>query len=140
MKLTVVCYHGIVMPHLPARLSYPLTAALGRRNVAQQPSVCEATMIIERAELPVTSGREVEFEEAFIPAAGYLRGAKDCHGVSFARGIENPSRYLLLIEWESLAAHQAFAATEEFGKFVAVIRPFLAGKPDTQHFGPVHRR
>lgn len=94
-------------------------------------------MVIERAELPVTPGQEGEFERQFASGASRLRGAKGCRGVSLARGVESPSTYLLLIEWESLAAHQAFAATEGFAAFVGLIRPCLAGKPNTAHFASV---
>jgi heme-degrading monooxygenase HmoA len=94
-------------------------------------------MVTERAELPVTPGQEGEFERQFASGASHLRAAKGCLGVSLARGVESPSKYLLLIEWESLAAHQAFAATESFTTFVGLIRPCLAGKPNTEHFAPV---
>jgi quinol monooxygenase YgiN len=94
-------------------------------------------MVIERAELPIVQGREGEFEKQFAAGVAHLRGAQGCLSVSLARGIENPSKYLLLLEWEALAAHQAFTATEAFATFVALIRPYLAGKPNTEHFAPV---
>ena len=94
-------------------------------------------VVIERAELPIAQGQEEEFEKQFAAGVAHLRGARGCLSVSLARGIENPSRYLLLIEWEALAAHQAFTATEAFATFVALIRPCLAGKPNTEHFVPV---
>jgi heme-degrading monooxygenase HmoA len=94
-------------------------------------------MVTERAELPVTPGQEAEFERQFASGEAHLRGAKGCRGLSLARGVENPSTYLLLIEWESLEAHQAFAATAGFTAFVGLIRPCLGGKPNTAHFAPV---
>jgi heme-degrading monooxygenase HmoA len=94
-------------------------------------------MVTERAELPITPGHERDFERQFASGRGYLRTAAGCLSVSLARGVESPSKYLLLIEWESLAAHKAFAATESFTSFVSLIGPFLAGKPATEHFEPV---
>jgi len=94
-------------------------------------------MVTERAELPITPGQEGEFERQFASGIALLRTAKGCLSASLARGVESPSKYLLLIEWESLAAHQAFAATESFASFVGLIRPCLAGKPNTEHFAPL---
>ena len=94
-------------------------------------------MIIERAELPITPGREVEFETRFAAAVPSLTSATGCGGVSLARGVETPSKYLLAIEWDSLEDHRRFATTEEFEHFVGLIGPCLAGKPDTEHFVPV---
>jgi quinol monooxygenase YgiN len=114
----------------------------GRVNPFAVPSSTsweKTIMVTERAELPVTPGREREFERQFASGEAHLRGAKGCLGVSLARGVESPSTYLLLIEWESLAAHEAFSATEGFAAFVGLIRPCLAGKPNTQHFDPLKR-
>ena len=97
-------------------------------------------MVIERAELPIKPGREEEFQKQFTSGVPHLRGAQGCMNISLARGIENPSKYLLFIEWETLAAHQSFTATEAFGKFVALIRPYLADKPNTEHFAPIQNQ
>jgi heme-degrading monooxygenase HmoA len=94
-------------------------------------------MVVERADLAVTPGREAEFEAQFVAAGALLRGAKGCHSVSLARGIESPSTYQLLLEWDSVAAHTAFTQTEEFAKFRAIAGPFFAGKPQMEHFAPV---
>jgi quinol monooxygenase YgiN len=94
-------------------------------------------MIIERSELPITPGREVEFETRFGVAVATLRAAAGCGHVSLARGVESPSKYLLVIEWDSIEHHQRFATTEEFSRFRDLIAKCLAGKPDTGHFMPV---
>ena len=94
-------------------------------------------MIIERAELPITPGREVEFETRFAAAVPSLTAAAGCGRVSLARGVESPSKYLLVIEWGSLEDHRRFATTEGFQHFRDLIGRCFAGKPDTEHLMPV---
>jgi heme-degrading monooxygenase HmoA len=96
-------------------------------------------MVIERAELPITVGREQDFEHYFTQAGQLLRAATGCRAVSLARGIESPSQYLLLIEWDTVEAHEAFTATAEMGQVRSLIGPFFAGKPNTGHFAPLKR-
>jgi heme-degrading monooxygenase HmoA len=96
-------------------------------------------MVIERAELPIAVGREQEFEQQFMKAGQLLRAAAGCRAVSLARGIESPSQYLLLIEWDSIEAHQTFTATAEMGQVRNLIGPFFTGKPNTGHFAPLNQ-
>jgi heme-degrading monooxygenase HmoA len=94
-------------------------------------------MVVERAELPITPGREGEFEAQFAHAQRYLLEASGCRKVSLARGVETPTKYLLLIEWVSLEAHQAFTRTPGFEQFRSLAGPYFAGKPNTEHFVPL---
>lgn len=94
-------------------------------------------MVIERALLPILPGQELEFETRFGTAVASLKAAAGCRRVSLARGVESPSEYLLLIEWDALEDHQHFATTAEFRQFRDMIARFFAGKPDTEHFVPV---
>jgi heme-degrading monooxygenase HmoA len=94
-------------------------------------------MVVERAELPITAGREAEFEAQFDHGRRYLLDASGCRKVSLARGLEAPTKYLLLIEWDSLGAHQAFTGTPGFEKFRSLIGPYFAGKPINEHFVPL---
>jgi hypothetical protein len=51
------------------------------------------------------------------------------------RGIESPSEFLLLVEWDSVEAHLSnFRATDRFGQWRGVIGPFFSSPPDTEHF------
>jgi heme-degrading monooxygenase HmoA len=95
-------------------------------------------MIIERAELPITPGQESEFEGQFVIAAPYLCAARGCAKVSLARGVESASKYLLLIEWDSIEAHHAFTLSEGFNRFRDLVARFFAGKPNTEHFAPLN--
>jgi heme-degrading monooxygenase HmoA len=94
-------------------------------------------MVIERSELPIEPDRTRDFEQAFGAVEHQLRGAPGCLGTRLSRGIESPSKYLLLIEWQSVEAHKAFTQAHNFTIFRDSIAPFFAGKPATEHFDPV---
>src|SRR5258708_4555908 len=94
-------------------------------------------MVIERAELPIASGREEEFERQFPAAAALIRAAPGCRGLRLSRGVEQSSRYLLIVEWDALEDHYTFARSESLARFRELVGAFFAGKPATEHFRPL---
>jgi quinol monooxygenase YgiN len=53
------------------------------------------------------------------------------------QGVETPTRFVLLVEWESVEAHEAFRASEAFGAWRAHVGPHFAGPPQIEHFTDV---
>lgn len=94
-------------------------------------------MVIERVELPIFEGKTLDFERTFATAGRLLREAAGCRSVRLGRGIEAPSRYLLLIEWDSVSAHKEFTQTPAFARFRELLGPFYAAKPAMEHFDPI---
>jgi heme-degrading monooxygenase HmoA len=94
-------------------------------------------MIIERAEVLLTAGREDEFIHAMEEARKILASAKGCHAVTVCRGIEDPSKIVLLVEWDSVESHVAFTREPEFAAFGGMVGRFLAGAPSVEHFAKI---
>jgi heme-degrading monooxygenase HmoA len=95
-------------------------------------------MIIERAMISVTPGSEADFEAAFAKAREVVAEADGFRSVRIARGVEQPSTYLLLIEWDSVEAHmQGFRESERFTRWRELIGPYFAEPPAVEHFAPV---
>lgn len=94
-------------------------------------------MVIERAEISVRPGSENEFEAAMGHCRSLLTSAKGCVSVKLARGVESPSTYLLLLEWESVQDHVAFTRSPEFSQYREAAGPYFASKPLMEHFEPV---
>jgi heme-degrading monooxygenase HmoA len=94
-------------------------------------------MVIERAELLIQSGREAEFARAFAAAGALIRAAPGCQRLALTRGVEQPSKFLLLVEWDSLEHHLAFAGSEALLQFRELVGAFFAGRPATEHFQPL---
>jgi heme-degrading monooxygenase HmoA len=94
-------------------------------------------MVIERADIAVTPGRESEFETIMVRGCALLAGAAGCSAVSLLRCVERPSRFALHIEWNSIAEHQAFTKTPNFQTFRDLAGPFFVERPAMEHFQQV---
>ena len=91
-------------------------------------------MVLEVALIAVVPGQEDAFAAAYLGAREILATTPGCRSVRMTRGIESPSRFVLLVEWDSVEAHeQNFRATERFADWRAAIGPFFDGPPDVQH-------
>lgn len=91
-------------------------------------------MVLEVADIAVRSGTEEEFIAAYRTVRDMLASTAGCQSVRMTRGIESPSRFVLLVEWESTAAHeQNFRATDRFARWRAAIGPFFANPPRVEH-------
>jgi heme-degrading monooxygenase HmoA len=91
-------------------------------------------MLLERSELLIKEGQE----EAFCAAmkhegVGKLTGVPGVMSVNLGRGVENPGKFMLLIEWESLDAHKAYNKTPVCGEIRALIGRFSRGG-SMEHF------
>jgi len=91
-------------------------------------------MVIERADLSITTGREAEFEKAMQQGCTLLAGATGCTGVALSRCIERPHRYELQIRWDSVNHHTEFTRTEDFKKFRELVGPFFTERPLMEHY------
>ena len=95
-------------------------------------------MVLEVALIDVQPGREDDFAAAYAQGHPILAGAPGCRSVRMTRGVETPDRFVLLVEWDSVDAHeQNFRATERFAQWRALIGPFFAGPPRVEHFTDV---
>jgi quinol monooxygenase YgiN len=53
-------------------------------------------------------------------------------------GIERPTRFVLLVEWDSVEAHEVnFRQTDRFGRWRALIGPYFAAPPLVEHYEDV---
>jgi heme-degrading monooxygenase HmoA len=95
-------------------------------------------MVLEVALIDVSPGREDEFAAAYAQAHAIVAGTPGCRSVRMTRGIESPARFVLLVEWDSVAAHEEnFRATERFTRWRSLIGPHLAAPPLVEHFTDV---
>ena len=60
-------------------------------------------MVLEVALIDVIPGQEDEFVAAYGKARPTLTGTEGCRSVRMTRGIESPSRFVLLVEWGGMA-------------------------------------
>ena len=94
--------------------------------------------ILEHVIIPVRPGSENEFEAAFALARPIVAGMPGFRSLRISRGIENPSEYLLLIEWDSVEAHEVgFRGSPEYERWRALLHHFYDPFPAVTHFAPV---
>ena len=92
-------------------------------------------MVLEVAMIEVVPGQEDEFAAAYAKARELVAGTPGCRSVRMTRGIESPSRFVLLVEWDSVEAHlENFRASERFSAWRSLIGPFFAAPPVVEHF------
>jgi heme-degrading monooxygenase HmoA len=91
-------------------------------------------MVIEVGDIAVTPGAEDEFVAAYRSVRDVLATTPGCRSVRMTRGIESPSRFVLLVEWDDVAAHeQNFRGTDRFSTWRAAIGPYFAAPPIVEH-------
>ncbi len=91
-------------------------------------------MVLEVALIDVKDGSEQEFAAAYEQAKHLPAATPGCGPMRMTQGVETPTRFVLLIEWDSVAAHDDFRESERFGQWRALIGPHFAGPPHVEHF------
>jgi heme-degrading monooxygenase HmoA len=92
-------------------------------------------MILEHAVFAITPGSEGDFEAAIDEAKQLVAATSGFRSLTLRRGIEQPSTYLLLIEWDSVEAHMVgFRESDRFPRWRELIGSYFAAPPVVEHF------
>src|SRR5262245_59916498 len=95
-------------------------------------------MVLEVALIDITPGQEQDFAAAYAQAKSILATTPGLRSVRMTQGIETPSRFVLLVEWDTVDAHnENFRATERFGQWRGMIGPYFANPPHVEHFNDI---
>jgi heme-degrading monooxygenase HmoA len=82
-------------------------------------------MLLERAEIQVKAGTENDFAAVMaqrgLPLLTAVPGVRSAR---IGRGVENPSKFLFLVEWETLDAHAAFNTSAVHPEFLSLFAPY----------------
>jgi quinol monooxygenase YgiN len=91
-------------------------------------------MITEIAQIEVRPGSEEEFEKAVAEALPIFLAADGCDGVDLTRSVEEPSRYRLMVRWETVEHHTVtFRESAGFTRWRALAGPYFAAAPQVEH-------
>jgi heme-degrading monooxygenase HmoA len=91
-------------------------------------------MVLEVADIAVHPGQEEQFRAAYLGVRDALTGTPGCRSARMTQGVESPSRFVLLVEWATLEAHeQDFRGTDRFITWRAALGPFFARPPHVEH-------
>jgi heme-degrading monooxygenase HmoA len=96
------------------------------------------TVITEIAQIDVKPGSEKDFEAAIQKAQAIFKKSKGWKSFELHRSIEKPSRYRLLIKWETLENHtKDFRESDNFTEWRALVGPHFAAPPEVEHTNTV---
>ncbi|MET9230820.1 antibiotic biosynthesis monooxygenase [Lentzea sp. NPDC003310] len=92
-------------------------------------------MITEHALLDVLPGSEQDFEWAFGEARELISASPGFRGLELLRDVATPSRYLLLVRWDSVEAHVVgFRQGPSYERWSALLHRFYSPFPVVSHF------
>ncbi len=91
-------------------------------------------MVLELALLDVTPGNEAAFAEGYRKVKPALAESAGLLSVRMTQGVETATRFVLMVEWESVEAHQAFRDSDRYAIWRAGIGSYFDGQPRVEHF------
>jgi heme-degrading monooxygenase HmoA len=93
-------------------------------------------MILEVAVLNVIPGQQGAFEAAFSRAAPILASMPGYISHEVRPCIENTSRYMLLVQWQTLEDHTiGFRGSPAYQEWKALLHHFYDPFPTVEHYG-----
>jgi len=95
-------------------------------------------VILEVAVLDVKPGQEADFEAAFGNAQQIIASMPGYVSHQLQRRLESPSRYLLLVNWETLEHHTVgFRDSEQYQQWRQLLHHFYDPFPEVEHYSAV---
>ena len=95
-------------------------------------------MIHEIAEIEIIEDKKADFENAVKAASKHFKAAKGYISLKLTRSIEQPSRYRLVVGWETLEDHVVtFRESQGFQEWRSLAGPFFASPPKVEHVNTV---
>jgi heme-degrading monooxygenase HmoA len=92
-------------------------------------------MILEHALLTVRPDQEESFEKAMRVALPLIAATPGFIGVTVRPCVEKANVYLLLVEWESLEAHEVgFRGSDRYREWSRLLHGFYDPFPEVLHF------
>ncbi|QTG90227.1 antibiotic biosynthesis monooxygenase [Vibrio furnissii] len=92
-------------------------------------------MILEVAILDVKPEQEAQFEPSFAQAQQIIASMAGYVSHQLQRCMENPSRYILLVNWQTLEAHtEGFRQSAEYQQWRALLHHFYDPFPTVEHY------
>lgn len=93
------------------------------------------TAVLEVAIIDVLDGADEDFAAAYRQARSILAETDGARSVRMTHGVERPTRFVLLVEWESIKVHdENFRSTDRWVQWRNIIGPFFTAPPVVEHF------
>ena len=92
-------------------------------------------MILEVAILPIKKGFSEDFEKSFLLAQNIISSMKGYVSHQLKKCIETDSKYILLVNWETLEAHEiGFRKSKEYQQWKELLHHYYEPFPTVEHY------
>jgi hemoglobin len=92
-------------------------------------------MIVEYIRYVIQPGHADTFRQAYAEAAGILQADPRCLSYEITQGVEEPTHFVVRIEWNSLEGHlDGFRKDPAFRDFFALVRPYVDDIEEMRHY------
>lgn len=92
-------------------------------------------MITEIATFQAIPGKEDAFAQGIQQGIEIIRSDPGCRAASVQRCIEDPARFMLVVQWESLEAHTTgFRTSPRFAEYRSYINGLFLENPVVHHY------
>ena len=92
-------------------------------------------MIVEYIRYTIPEAQAAGFEKSYAEAGKSLAASDHCLGYELSRCLDDPTCYILRIEWDSVEGHmQGFRGSAEFHSFFAAIKPYVNRIAEMRHY------
>ena len=94
----------------------------------------EKAMVFEMAQIEIKPGMESAFQGGVAQAVPLFRRARGCRGMQLLRSVEQPSRYTLMVTWETLEDHTVhFRQSNDFQEWRRLVGECFVAPPQVTH-------
>jgi quinol monooxygenase YgiN len=94
-----------------------------------------ADVIVEYIRYRIAADRRPAFERAYEDARKILERSEHCLSYEMTRCTEEPTSYVVRIEWDSIEGHlQGFRRHADFRTFLAGVGPFVQDIQEMRHY------
>ena len=96
-------------------------------------------MVLEMAVLDVKAGQQTQFESAFGEAQQIIASMPGYFSHTLHRCLEQPGRYLLLVNWATLEDHtEGFRQSDRYQQWRELLHHFYEPFPTVEHYEQVY--
>ncbi len=92
-------------------------------------------MIVEYLRYTIDETRQKNFISDYKKASVPLLKSVYCESYEFCQCVEDPSKFIIRIQWTSAEDHlKGFRGSDEFKEFLPLIRPYIENIDEMRHY------
>ena len=94
-------------------------------------------MIVEYIRYAIPPDQTDAFVDAYASAAAALAASPQCLAYELAACVEDPTQFVLRIEWDSAEGHlDGFRRSPQFRAFLPHVQPYVKYTAEMRHYAP----